>query len=54
MRTNYGVETVDELNRLDFETNIDFKKEVQRLKQEYRISGMSVYTSQRSDKTWNN
>lgn len=53
MKTCYGVETVDELSRSDFETNKAFKAELIRLCGEYIDSGMSVYVSQRCDKTWN-
>ena len=44
---NHGVETVDELDRNDFESYKDFKKELNRLLTEYRLAGMNVYISQR-------
>jgi hypothetical protein len=53
LKTNYGVETIDELNPKDFNSYKEFRTELKRLVNEYRISGMSVYTSQRADKTWN-
>ena len=53
MKTDYGVETVDELDRKDFKTFREFRQELIRLINEYRIAGMNVYTSQRCDKTWN-
>ena len=53
IKTCYGVETVDELSRADFETYKAFKSELRHLCAEYRDSGMNVYVSQRCDKTWN-
>ena len=52
MRSQYGVETVDELNRKDFNTYKAYRAEVKRLVAEYRMSGMNVYTSQRCCKDW--
>lgn len=52
IKTAYGVETVDELNRKDFETYKEFKAELRRLINEYRMCNMFVYISQRCDKTW--
>lgn len=54
IKTNYGTETIDELNLSDFQTYRDFKKELSRLTYEYRLSGMQVYRSQRSTKEWRN
>lgn len=54
IRTNQGIETVDELNRSDFESRKDFVKELRRLKGEYNIAGMAVYTSQRCTNDWKN
>lgn len=45
-----GVETVDQLERQDFSTYREFKKELNRLLTEYRLSGMAVYISQRKSK----
>lgn len=50
LKTNYGVETVDQLERKDFETYREFKAELNRLITEYRLAGMSVYISQRQAK----
>lgn len=50
LKTNYGVETVDQLERKDFETYREFKAELNRLITEYRLAGMSVYISQRQSK----
>lgn len=52
IRTNYGVETVDELNRSDFKTYSEYKNELRRLLNEYRLSGMNVYLSQRCTNEW--
>ena len=52
MRTNYGIETVDELNPSDFNSIKEFRKELRRLTYEYRLAGMNVYISQRPDNTW--
>lgn len=53
LKTNYGVETVDELNPKDFKNYREFRTELRRLKNEYHSCGMNVYISQRADKTWN-
>jgi len=50
LKTNFGIETVDSLNEKEFCTYKEFRKEVQRLKNEYHLAGMNVYTSQRSTK----
>lgn len=50
----YGVETVDELEEIDFQSFREFKKEVRRLVSEYHMAGMPVYRSQRCDKSWKN
>ena len=52
IKSNYGVETVDEICSTAFDSLRSFYKEVRRLRNEYHIAGMNVYTSQRSDKTW--
>jgi len=48
IKTSQGVETVDQLNRNDFNNSKEFRKEIKRLVNEYRIAGMNVYVSQRS------
>ncbi len=47
-----GIETVDELDSKDFNTNTEFYKEVRRLLNEYSLTGMVVYTSSRCTKEW--
>ena len=54
IKTNYGVETIDQLDRNDFETYKDYVAELRRLKNEYRLAGMNVYLSQRATKEWYN
>lgn len=53
IKSNYGTETVDELNPKDFKSYREFKKELNRLVKEYHIAGINVYISQRCDQTWN-
>lgn len=52
LKSNYGVETVDELCSSDFDTYKEFRAEVRRLLSEYHLAGMNVYTSQRATKEW--
>ena len=47
IKTQYGVETVDSLERKDFESGKAFKTELKRLTNEYLIAGVQVYVSQR-------
>ena len=51
-KTVYGTETVDELNPQDFPNYREFLRELHRLIQEYVLSGMAVYVSQRPCKEW--
>jgi hypothetical protein len=52
IKTIYGVETVDQLNRKDFQTYSEYIIELKRLKNEYRLAGMDIYLSQRATKEW--
>lgn len=52
LKTNYGVETVDQLDPKDFDTKKEFRIELNRLINEYHIAGMNVYRSSRCDKMW--
>jgi hypothetical protein len=47
IKTSQGVETVDQLDRQDFESYKEFKIELNRLITEYKLAGMSVYISQK-------
>ena len=52
MRGKHGVETVDELDRRDFKIFSQYKIELLRLVEEYRLCGMPVYISTRCTKKW--
>lgn len=49
-KSSQSVETVDQLDSKDFKTMKEFKAELNRLITEYRLTGMSVYISQRQAK----
>ena len=53
-KSSYGIETVDCLNQKDFISYKDFRIELIRLLNEYRLAGMDVYISQRSTKDFKN
>ena len=52
IKTQYGVETVDQLDQKDFTFYKDFRQELVRLLNEYRLAGMNVYISQRACKEY--
>lgn len=52
LRTNYGVETVDFVERNDYPNLTAYKQEVKRLRNEYQLAGMQVYSSNRACKEW--
>ena len=52
LKTSHGVETVDQININDFKTWQEYKLELRRLIQEYRMCGMYVYISQRACKDY--
>jgi hypothetical protein len=54
IKTEYGIETIDQLNINDFNDWREFRKELARLKKEYHLVGMNVYISQRATKEWYN
>jgi len=54
IKTIYGVETIDHLCKKQFKTIKEYKKELKRLKNEYILSGLNVYLSQRSEKNYFN
>ena len=47
IKTKYGVETWDSVDRDNFNTFSEYKKEVRRLINEYKLMGHDVYVSQR-------
>ena len=53
LRTNQGVETVDEFTREEGQSPKEFKKYVNEMVREYHLAGMDVYKSQRATKDWN-
>jgi len=54
IKTNYGVETVDQISDNDFASYKEFIAEKKRLLKEYHLSGMNVYLSFRCTKEWRN
>ena len=52
LKTSYGVETVDHLDRADFNSYKEFRAELLRLIREYHTGGMGVYASSRATKEW--
>jgi hypothetical protein len=55
IKTSEGVETIDQLERNDFNTYKEFLTELKRLKNEYRTASnfyAVIYTSQRSTNDW--
>lgn len=51
-KTSEGIETIDELNKGDFKTIKEFKQELKRLIQEYKLIGLNIYPSSRACKNW--
>ncbi len=52
MRSKYGIETIDEVNSIEFPDKKEFRKEVRSMIVNYGQCGMPVYTSQRCTKDW--
>jgi len=52
LKTPYGVETVDQLDRADFNSHKEYRAELIRLRREYHIAGMGVYASSRATREW--
>jgi len=52
IKTNHGIETVDELDPKDFASRREFLKERKRLRKEYWVAGIEVYTSARPTRDW--
>ena len=51
--TPKGKETVDQICRNEYGTFKEYKTELRRLLQKYRLAGQNVYTSQKACKGWN-
>ena len=51
-KTGYGIETVDQIDQKDFIWYKEYRQELRRLLNEYRLAGMNVYISSRSSKDW--
>jgi hypothetical protein len=55
IKTSEGVETIDSLDRKDFNTTKDFNLELRRLKNEYKLCNgfySGIYSSQRCARAW--
>ena len=52
MISNYGTETIDELDSNNFEYRHEFRAELKRLLAEYRMSGHNAWISSRACKEW--
>ena len=53
-RSSYGVETVDQIDRKEFNTYKEYKAELKNMLTGYRDSGMNVYLSQKCTNDWKN
>ena len=51
-KTAKGIETVDQLERNDFDSFKEYKIELKNMIINYRLTGMNVYKSQRACKDW--
>ena len=52
LKTSKGIETVDQLERNDFDSFKEYKIELKNMVINYRLAGMNVYKSQRACKDW--
>jgi hypothetical protein len=52
MKTQQGIETVDEFSREEGQNPKDFRKYVSEMVSEYHLAGMNVYKSSRPNKEW--
>lgn len=48
IKTKYGVETWETIDRKDFKNYSDFVKEIKNLKYNYALMGYNLYTSQKA------
>ena len=54
MKTNCGVETVDEFKREPQQSSKEFRAYLSKMVAEYHLAGMNVYRSSRCTKEWKN
>lgn len=54
MKTNQGIETVDEFTREANQTPKEFRQYVSKMISEYHLARMNVYRSSRCTKDWAN
>jgi hypothetical protein len=52
IKTDFGIETIDEIRLQEFKTRIDYIKEYKRLLNEYRLNGLNAWLSRRACKNW--
>lgn len=52
LKSNYGIETVDEFTREETQSPKEFRLYVNEMVREYHLAGQSVYKSSRSTKDW--
>ena len=52
MKTNFGVETVDQCINSEWETNKLYKAEIKSMLSNYHLAGMDVYLSSRCTNDW--
>ena len=52
LKTSKGIETIDQLERNDFDSFKEYKIELKNMIINYRLAGMNVYKSQRACKDW--
>ncbi len=50
IKTSLGVETWETISKEDYKNNIEFKRELRSIKENYYLMGYNVYVSQREAK----
>ena len=54
IKTNFGVETVDQCISSEHENNKAYKAEIKSMLSNYHLAGMNVYLSTRCTNDWKN
>jgi hypothetical protein len=54
IKNQYGVETIDELDRKDYTTYREYVKALKKLIKDYQDAGMNAYSSQRATSDYRN